>query len=252
MNWWAGRNAAQLNLKASADITCVISGDPGVKPCLNYSTPAGLVSRTFMQYSITFCSRPEAAIDIVSSAFMRHSVAHKIAKLGDPWLISSREMRPQSRHFIRLFRDKCWPKLANDVTSGAAVDEVGIDVRVKCGDSTSNCSWVTRAAHFVTDERQPTEIVTIGGNSIEAFRLKMQPATDKGILIYLCMHTDNWLMIWRDTDSRISTGNNDWLRYYSGCSAIDRNNAQAEAVQEIRHQTTEFITVGQFYRSMKR
>ena len=41
------------------------------------------------------------------------------------------------RHFQPFFLnfDKCRPKVAGDVISGVAVDKVGMDVRVKFGDS---------------------------------------------------------------------------------------------------------------------
>ena len=51
------------NLKISADMLSVISGDLAS----NYSTLlAGPVLRPFMQYSITFCRQLEAAIDVIS------------------------------------------------------------------------------------------------------------------------------------------------------------------------------------------
>ena len=40
----------------------------------------------------------------------------------------------------------------SDVISGVAVDPTGVKVRVKCGDSTSNCSRDTRLPHFVTND----------------------------------------------------------------------------------------------------
>ena len=43
-------------------------------------------------------------------------------------------------------------EVASDVIYSEAADKVGIDVRVEFGDSRSNSSWDTRAAHFVMDD----------------------------------------------------------------------------------------------------
>ena len=40
-------------------------------------TDSGSALRTFMQYMIAFCSRPEAASDIISSKFVRPIVPEK-------------------------------------------------------------------------------------------------------------------------------------------------------------------------------
>ena len=42
----------------------------------------------------TFCSRPEAAIVVISGMFMRQPIADRAVKCGDPWLNRSREIRP--------------------------------------------------------------------------------------------------------------------------------------------------------------
>ena len=58
---------APLNLKISADILCVISGDVILLRTAAESfdsLPAGPVLRDFIQYSVAFCSRPEVAIDV--------------------------------------------------------------------------------------------------------------------------------------------------------------------------------------------
>ena len=47
------------------------------------------------------------------------------------------------------------PKTASDAISGADVEQVGVDVRVKFGDPTkSKQSRDIRLLHFVTDERR--------------------------------------------------------------------------------------------------
>ena len=56
------------------------------------SLPTETVLRTFMHYSITFCSRLEAASDVISGAFMRQHIVHKAVKFVDHWLNSSREI----------------------------------------------------------------------------------------------------------------------------------------------------------------
>ena len=60
------------------------------------------------------------------------------------------------RHF-RVFRDNFRPEAVSEVLSGVDVECVGVDVRVKLGDSTSNRSRDIRAAHFVTNERTPAD-----------------------------------------------------------------------------------------------
>ena len=55
------------------------------------------------------------------------------------------------RRFSNL--DKCRPEAANDVISGAAVDNVGMDVCVQFGYSRSNSFRDIRGAHFVSNER---------------------------------------------------------------------------------------------------
>ena len=54
---------------------------------------------------------------------------------------------------IVYFRYSFRPERANDVTSGAAVDYVGADVRVKDDDSMSNSSRDIRGAEFESKER---------------------------------------------------------------------------------------------------
>ena len=58
------------------------------------------------------------------------------------------------RHFRQVFRNNFRPEVANDVVSGEAVELVGVDVRVKFGDSRSNRYRYIRAAHFVIDDEQ--------------------------------------------------------------------------------------------------
>ena len=46
----------------------------------------------------------------------------------------------------------------NDVICSVAVDDVGMDVRVKFGDSRSNDSWDIRGADFVSFRRKPFDL----------------------------------------------------------------------------------------------
>ena len=48
------------------------------------SLPAARVLRTFEQYSIAFCSRSEAASNVISVTFMRLIVSDKSVKGRDP------------------------------------------------------------------------------------------------------------------------------------------------------------------------
>ena len=57
------RNASPLNLKISVDIMCVINGDLALPVAELFSSLlTGLVLRTFVAYSVTFCNRFEGAI----------------------------------------------------------------------------------------------------------------------------------------------------------------------------------------------
>ena len=95
---------------------------------------------TYMRYSFAFCSRSEALIDIISGLFIRQSIAHKAVNFNDPRLNRCREIRPnpsQTAFSTDFCRDNSPPDAVSDVVSGVAVDLVGMDVRVKSGDSTS-------------------------------------------------------------------------------------------------------------------
>ena len=46
--------------------------------------PAGPVFRTFVQYLITFCSRPEAARDVIVGSFLEPIVVDMHVKLRGP------------------------------------------------------------------------------------------------------------------------------------------------------------------------
>ena len=68
-------------------------GDSGLNmDALLDSLPAAPVLCTFMQYLVAFCSRPEAASDVMSSHFVRLIVPNKCVKMFDPCLNSSQEI----------------------------------------------------------------------------------------------------------------------------------------------------------------
>ena len=50
---------------------------------------------------------------------------------------------------MTFFCNKCQPEVASDVIFGAAVVEIGLDVRVNFGYSRSNCSRDICPAHLI-------------------------------------------------------------------------------------------------------
>ena len=57
------------------------------------SLTTGLVLRTFMQYSVTYCSRSEAASGVISGTFLSHVGPDKVEKFRNHVLNRSREVR---------------------------------------------------------------------------------------------------------------------------------------------------------------
>ena len=97
-----------------------------VKPWANYSTlSAGPVLRTFMKYSIAFCSLQEAVINVTSGLFVRMIVPGKTVKFRDRGLNCCRDIRPKSSEttFSTTFSRQL-------PTWSMAVNQVGIDVCV--------------------------------------------------------------------------------------------------------------------------
>ena len=77
-------------------------------------------------------------------------------KLHDPGLISSREIPPEAvggGMFDCFFPYNFRPEVDNDVISGIAVDNVGMDVPIKFGDSSSNGFRDIRGADLLSNER---------------------------------------------------------------------------------------------------
>ena len=60
------------------------------------STPAAPVRRTFVQYLIAFCSRPESVSDVISGRFVGPIADDKLIKFRGPRLNRSREIPPKA------------------------------------------------------------------------------------------------------------------------------------------------------------
>ena len=78
--------------------------------------------------------------------------------------------------FSTAFRDNFRAELVRDVIFNATVEKVGMDFRLKFGDSRSNHSSDIRVAHIVMDDerrRRRTQIIHIRQNAILSFCLKI-------------------------------------------------------------------------------
>ena len=81
-----------------------------------------------MQYLVAFCSRPQAASDVLSGRWGRLIVPDKcVVRFGDLRLNRSGEIRPESvgpskTAFPQIFRDNFRPEVASDIFSCFAVD----------------------------------------------------------------------------------------------------------------------------------
>ena len=85
----------------------------------------GPVSHTFVQHLIAFCSRPEAASDIIFGASVGLIVPNKPVKFRDPRLNRFREIPPEavgSGIFNSFFCDNVRLEVDSDVISGVAVE----------------------------------------------------------------------------------------------------------------------------------
>ena len=103
--------------------------------------------RTFVQYLVASCSRPEAASEVMSDRFVQPIVLDKRVKFCSR-LNHSRQIRTKAigGGIYEFFcRNNFRPEVVSDCISGVAIEWVGMDVCIKFGD--------IRAAHFVMDER---------------------------------------------------------------------------------------------------
>ena len=127
-----------------------------------------------MQYLITFCSRLEAASDVISGKFAGLTVPYKSAKFRSSCLKCSREIPSEAiggdifEHFRYNFRSA----VDNNVISGVAADNVGMDVPVQFGDSRSNGLRYSRSRFRVKRTSMTKPIHFIVRNALEVFRLK--------------------------------------------------------------------------------
>ena len=119
---------------------------------------AGRISFThFWAVFKYFCSRLEAASDVVSSRFVEPTVPNKSVKFGNPGADRSREIPLEedgSVIFGRLSNvDNFRSEVDSVVASGRVVEPSGMDVHTTLRDSRSNGSRDIRWADFVMNKR---------------------------------------------------------------------------------------------------
>ena len=156
------------------------------------------VFRTFMWYLTAFCSRPEWAVDAISGRFMGPLVLAKRVKFHDSgldWIWFKFHPKPSEAVYSTVFPYNFRTEVDNDVISGIAVDNVGVDVTIKFADSSSNGFRAIRGADFVSNERTWAKPVPIARNA-SAFRLK----TDR----YYSKHSKNRYVFIRCSPSSVA------------------------------------------------
>ena len=83
----------------------------------------------FVLYLVAFCSRPEAAGDVISGRFVRTIVSDCLRYEGYPLSPGIRPEAVRCGIFDRFSNfDKCQPKVSCDFISSVAVDWVGVNV----------------------------------------------------------------------------------------------------------------------------
>ena len=108
-----------------------------------------------MQFLVAFCSRPEAAIGVISDKIVWLIVPEKHVKFRDPCLNHFQAIPPIAIGFgifVRFSRYNFPPEVVNGVISGVAVESVGVDVCVKFDYSRSNISRDTLVADCASNE----------------------------------------------------------------------------------------------------
>ena len=112
------------------------------------SLPIAPALRTFVRYLIAFCSRQEAASDVVSGPFVRPIVPDKLINYRDPRLNRCQEIRRKAVGygiFISFSKlDKCRSDVAGDVISASSLECVCVNVRAKLGISMLNSGRIIR------------------------------------------------------------------------------------------------------------
>ena len=111
--------------------------------------------RTFVKYLITFCSRPKAVSDVISGTFVGRLSSISVSN----FVVLAETVLEKLHHktvggcILDTFRYNFQLEVDNDVISGVAVGNIGMDVHVKFGDSRSNGFRDIRGADFVSNER---------------------------------------------------------------------------------------------------
>ena len=112
-------------------------------------------------------------------AFFNSCLYHRDHRLN-----RSREIPPEAVGiwiFDRSFNFDNWqPTVANDIISGVVVQDVGLDVVTKLGDSRLNRSRDIRLPHFLTNERRTTttwrtRVITHHTNAQASFAFLFRP-----------------------------------------------------------------------------
>ena len=112
------------------------------------SLPAESVVHTFCVFNCIFSAeRKQLVSHVLSDQCMRLIVPDKTLIFRNPFSTV-------------LFRDNFRPEVASDIISCVVVDRTGADVYLKLAGFRSNCSCHIRAAHFVTNERRQTRVMT--------------------------------------------------------------------------------------------
>ena len=108
-----------------------------------------------MQHLVAFRNRPEGASDVISGRCVRQIVLEKCIKFSRPGLNRSQEIPSEAIRsgIFDIFRYNFRPEVDNDVVSGVAIDNVGMDFLVQFGGSRSNGSRDIRGADFVSNEQ---------------------------------------------------------------------------------------------------
>ena len=104
--------------------------------------------RHFCAVSNCICGGLEEDSDVMSDEFVKPTVPDKCVKFRNPRLnvLEKFDPKPPEAIFRVFFRDDFRPDVFSDVISFLAVDQVGMDVRIKFGDSRSNRSRDIRAS----------------------------------------------------------------------------------------------------------
>ena len=113
----------------------------------------GPVLRTFLQYSVTFCSRLETDYWRLWGSPLPIGLWNLIWWSSVKPFLRNPTKGHRRRHFRWVLCDNCRLEVASGVISGVAVDHFCMNARVKFGESRLNRSWVTGAVHFVMDGR---------------------------------------------------------------------------------------------------